>query len=329
MRSAREPMRPVLSTGPAPANWCRCCFLLATCLAMGAFALVEVQAAISTVPGKNGLLAISEVTDRDCTNQSGPCFQSEIKLVHPRLGQIADLSDCEDPDCVDLRPVWSPDGEWLAFSRGDLADLSEVYVIRSDGTGLRKVTNGYGPAWSPDGDRLVVGRDVRGDSGPCCKTREELFIVNLEGTTLRRLTFRGGRQPDWSSSDRIAFTRNDPRAGLDVYTVRAGGGGLRRLTRGGRGAQPSWSPHGTMLAIADHDVARRSVVRIISARGRGLGRVTRRGAAYPVWSPDGQRIAFSRKGSTYITRASTRPGPRGRRKVCDGCVVSGWQPRQR
>ncbi len=320
-------MRRVLSTGLPTANWLRRCSLLAVCLAVGALTLVVVQPATSTVPARNGLLATTEATDRDCTNQPGPCFQTKLKLVPPGGGPAPFVSECEDPDCLDGQPVWSPDGRWLAFSRGDLASMAEVYVMRADGSELRKVADGYGPAWSPDGTQLVVTRLIRGRFKEGCCSRDELFIVDLDGTNVRRVTFRGGKQPDWSSSNRIAFTRNDPRLGLDVYTVRAGGGGLRRLTRGGRGAQPNWSPHGTKLAIADSDVTRQSVVRIISARGRRLGRVTRRGAAYPVWSPDGRRIAFTRRGSTFITRSSIRQGRRGFRKVCDQCFVSDWQRR--
>jgi Tol biopolymer transport system component len=72
-----------------------------------------------------------------------------------------------------FRPSWSPDGQWLAFSSdrdtawrghergaglGHYQALS-VYVIRLDGTGLRRMTepdmSAGSPEWSPDGSRLV------------------------------------------------------------------------------------------------------------------------------------------------------------------------------
>ena len=51
--------------------------------------------------------------------------------------------------------TWSPDGEWLAFTTDD-----SVYLVRPDGTGLRRVYSGgfaSAPAvqWSPDGSRLA------------------------------------------------------------------------------------------------------------------------------------------------------------------------------
>ena len=51
--------------------------------------------------------------------------------------------------------TWSPDGEWLAFTTDD-----SVYLVRPDGTGLRRVFSGgfvSAPAvqWSPDGSRLA------------------------------------------------------------------------------------------------------------------------------------------------------------------------------
>ena len=69
-------------------------------------------------------------------------------------------------------PAWSPDGRWIAFSRpADLRELAEeIYVVRADGTGLRRLTHrrqracprgercapGYaGPSWSPDGMHIV------------------------------------------------------------------------------------------------------------------------------------------------------------------------------
>ena len=75
-----------------------------------------------------------------------------------------------------FRPAWSPDGQWLAFTsdRGEgwkgaeqgagagHSQPTSVYVMRADGTGLRRLTQTApqtatgSPQWSADGTKLVV-----------------------------------------------------------------------------------------------------------------------------------------------------------------------------
>jgi Tol biopolymer transport system component len=56
----------------------------------------------------------------------------------------------------DYSPVWSPDGQWLAFVRS----LEGIYVIHPDGSGLKQVTGYTGVpsvvGFLPDNRRLVV-----------------------------------------------------------------------------------------------------------------------------------------------------------------------------
>ena len=132
--------------------------------------------------------------------------------------------------------AWSPDGRAIAFDSAR-AGNSEIYVVNSDGGGLRRLTRNAGPdlapAWSPDGRRLAFARDG------------EIYIVNADGRGLRRLT----RNPASDSSPvfspdgrKIAFTtRRD--GNLEVYVVNPDGSGQRNLTRSPwNEGSLAWSP---------------------------------------------------------------------------------------
>ncbi len=93
----------------------------------------------------------------------------------------------------------SPDGKWIA---GGLLLQHDLFVIRSDGTGLRRLTQGAAndqtPAWWPDGSGLVFTSDRGGGWA--------LWSINLDGSGLRRLTPEGtdcAGWPVWSPDGRL------------------------------------------------------------------------------------------------------------------------------
>ncbi len=72
----------------------------------------------------------------------------------------------------DFRPAWSPDGQWIAFSsdrtsnlppahgRWEHLHLVDLYIVRPDGSGLKRLTP-HGdfcgsPKWMADSRRVVA-----------------------------------------------------------------------------------------------------------------------------------------------------------------------------
>jgi len=68
---------------------------------------------------------------------------TEISLIDPFSGRETRLTH-SDPPLWNYHPVWSPDGEQLAFCRSKVGCRSELWVMDADGGNPRFLTAGYG-----------------------------------------------------------------------------------------------------------------------------------------------------------------------------------------
>jgi Tol biopolymer transport system component len=67
----------------------------------------------------------------------------QLYVVHPDGSALHRVPLKLPPGTGALNPSWSPDGRWIVFSL-QRSDKAEIYMVRPDGTGLRKVTGAAG-----------------------------------------------------------------------------------------------------------------------------------------------------------------------------------------
>lgn len=187
----------------------------------------------------------------------------------------------------------SPDGERIVFaSRGRQED---IFVMRSDGTALRQLTNDTfkdrAPRWSPDGQRIGFYSNRGG--------RYDAWAIGSDGSGLTQLTTktsRGANSLSWSpDGSRIAFS---DASSSDSFLQRvgrpAGEVNPEVLARfeGGSFNVTSWSPNGAWLAgeIRKDSVLVPGLV-LYSLEEKSYRRVNDRGRKW-VWLPDARRMLF-------------------------------------
>jgi TolB protein len=112
--------------------------------------------------------------------------------------------------------------------------------------------------------------------------------VRPNGTGYKVL--HAGSDPDWSpNGERIAFTDTSVGGRSEIYTMRASGSGVRRVTDPfdrGIPADPAFSPHGGKIVFAGHRGGDWEV-RMIGVDGSGEKGLTRNEANDydPAWQP--------------------------------------------
>jgi len=174
-------------------------------------------------------------------------------------------------------PAWSPDGETIAFSAIQDGNV-DVYLVRHDGTGLRRLTNDsaidVSPAWSPDGKHVVYVSDRTGSP--------HLFTMTETGDEQSQITSEGScEMPAWSSQDEIAYvSKSKGGSGIKIIA----GKEIRSLQNAENGTMPTFSPDGNRVAFIADRSGRGQIV-VVGRMGGELKQIPVAGVhSYPAWA---------------------------------------------
>lgn len=245
---------------------------------------------------------------------------AEIFLIRPDGGARRQLTS---NDVWDGQPHLSPDGRRIVFASvrdttpAGYSERSEIYVMDVDGSNTRQLTDGEGgaeqPRWSPDGTRVAF---VRYDPATF---RYRILVMNADGSNVHPLITDSAASdlgPDWSPDGRkiLFLSMRSPREISTMYVMDAAGTNAQML--GGDGActgpvyEARWSPEGDRIAY-NCAMPRDLAIYTIGANGTGVTRISqpdpqsgRNNDFFPVWSPDGRRIALTSDGPDIESHAT-------------------------
>ncbi len=144
----------------------------------------------------------TQIAFRGDLDLAEPTGDEELFVMNADGTDVRQLTSNAD---FDSAPSWSPDGKRILFERapagtftqGTEAQEKDIYVMRADGTHVRRLTDSpgldEGPEFSPDGTKIAFSSARDG--------QQETYVMDADGSSPRRLTDNPARDesPDWQA----------------------------------------------------------------------------------------------------------------------------------
>ena len=279
-------------------------------------------------------VALAATAVLSCAHGNSPTNATPVVVAiaaapgETHLGNIRQLTITGE----NAEAYFSPDGRLLIFqSTRDGRTCDQEYIMRTDGSRLRRVSSGTGRTtcgYFIDGGRRVLYASTQAADSACPPRPDpsqgyvwpldpyDIYTADPDGSHTRRLTANGvyTAEATLSPDGRTVVFTSLKDGDLELYTMNVDGTNVRRLTNapgydGGAFFSPdgskivyrAWHPTGDSLAQYQRLLQERLVrpnrmeLWVMNADGSDQHQITNLGGANfaPFFTPDGRRIIFS------------------------------------
>lgn len=204
-----------------------------------------------------------------------------------------------DADIDNTDPVWSPNGQEIAFvtnrsANREMNSVSEIWAIHAHGKEERQVAGGdtssvASPSWSPDGSQIAIIGNWHADAGGALDN--DLWVVGAGGGDPLQVTAEHDRsigdaamsdvyaasatRPLWSPDAGTLYLLISSEGSTHVYSVPAAGGAPKQITAGDRRISAlSLAPDGKQIAYISGSASNPGDLFIADSNGKNEKQLT-------------------------------------------------------
>ena len=205
-----------------------------------------------------------------------------------------------------IKPVWSPSGDLIAYVTANDGFLEIVLMSAKTGDRIERVTKrffgekyedirtdfggfGRGLAWSPDGDKIAFIAKYR-----AANYFFEVDILTGDLGQYVKLDYDNVTSPDYDGSgERVVFSALED-GQTDLYVLALATGEVDRLTFDAfNDTHPSWHPiTGEIIYSSERGLKNRLVLLNTTHGTERVLTDDSYNAISPIWGPDGESILF-------------------------------------
>jgi Tol biopolymer transport system component len=253
--------------------------------------------------------------DKDDEFKTAPLEEESLQPKFPIQGQIIFQSNFDgdneiylisekkiikltDNSWSDEYPVWSPDGDKIAFTANPRGNY-DIFTMNADGSEITPITSFPSDektlSWFPDGKSIAYTREIK----KFLKKDLCLFRIDVNTKSAKRIIPRYDKNhaiPHVSPTAPVVTFTGKRLLGWDVAVYDMNNNTMKYLDEGGKSCRARFSKKGKKLAYVSTKDDKKGEIWTMRPDGSQKTSLTDRKETYdyfPCWSPDERYIAFN------------------------------------